>query len=154
MENVDKFGRSGENRGSRWKFEVWKMSIWSCGMRARIDPADWWSTLVAALVVFQLSACATTATTPATLPGNTRASPKTQREAEQMIFVLDGAGDTSCNERKVVNTELRKLATVDEYVAVERWTIDRCGKLIRYQVIFRPNPNGGTEFSVNLEPPS
>ncbi|HEY2988461.1 MAG TPA: hypothetical protein VGL11_12095 [Candidatus Binatia bacterium] len=121
-------------------------------MKAGINPACRWSRLFAALLfVFQLTACATTT---ATLPGNTRASPGMQREAQEMIFVLDGASDASCDQRKVVNTELRKLATVDEYVAVERWTIDRCGKLIRYQVIFRPNPNGGTEFSVNLEPAS
>ena len=34
---------------------------------------------------------------------------------------------------------------------VERWTVDRCGKLVKYRVRFTSNSKGGTDFDVQLE---
>jgi hypothetical protein len=34
---------------------------------------------------------------------------------------------------------------------VERWTLDRCGKLVNYRVRYSTNSKGGTDFDVQLE---
>jgi hypothetical protein len=104
-----------------------------------------WRLLTLPLLV-SLFACAT-----ATIPGGTKASPRVQQDALQMIFILDGASDKSCDQRKIVNTEVIKAATAEDYTAIERWTIDQCGTLVPYRVTFRPGPDGGTDLSVHLE---
>jgi hypothetical protein len=68
-----------------------------------------------------------------------------------VIYVLETASGPSCDERKLVKTEVVKRATAENYSAVERWTIDRCGKLIGYIVTFKPGPNGVVDFSVRPE---
>jgi hypothetical protein len=50
-----------------------------------------------------------------------------------------------------VKTEVVKRSTAEDYSAVERWTIDRCGKFIGYLVTFKPGANGGVDFSVRPE---
>lgn len=105
----------------------------------------WFATMS---LLFGLLACATTTTT---IPGNTRASPAVQRDVLQMILVLDGASGVNCDRHTVVKTEVVKTATADDYTAIERWTIDRCGTTVPYRVTFRPGPDGKTDFSVHLE---
>ncbi len=62
----------------------------------------------------------------------------------QMVLMMDGPRDKKCAERKVVHTEVVGAR-------VERWTVDRCGKLVNYRVRFTPNSKGGTDFDVQLE---
>lgn len=105
--------------------------------------------IVALIPLFAgLAACAPTVP-PA--PEKTRASSKTQDEVMEMIQVLEPAIDQSCDERELVKTEVVKRATAEDYSAVERWTINRCGKPVRYLVTFRPGVNGGLEFTVRPE---
>jgi hypothetical protein len=96
------------------------------------------------LLVFELAACAT-------MPEKTRASARVQSDVMDMIRILETASGPSCDERKLVKTEVVKRATADDYSAVERWTIDRCGKLIGYFVTFKGGANGGVDFSVRAE---
>jgi hypothetical protein len=104
-----------------------------------------WRFLTLPLLVNML-ACAT-----ATIPGGTKASPKLQQDAVEMISMIDGAREPGCAERKVVNTEIVRRATVEDVTAMERWTIERCGKLYRYNVVFRQNSEGGTDITVWAE---
>jgi len=97
-------------------------------------------------VVFVLAACATSMT-----PEKTRASKKVQGEVMEIIHVLEAGSAQSCDERKLVNTEVVKKATAEDYTAIERWTIDRCGKLVRYLVTFKLGPGGGVDFAVRPE---
>ncbi len=99
---------------------------------------------IAALIT--LSACA-----PAVAPETTRAKPKTQEDVMAMIQVMEPAIDKSCGERELKKTEVVKRATAEDYTAVERWTIDRCGKPVSYLVTFKPGATGGVDFSVKLE---
>jgi hypothetical protein len=41
-----------------------------------------------------------------------------------VIHVLETASGQSCDERKLVKTEVVKRATAENYSAVERWTIE------------------------------
>jgi hypothetical protein len=102
--------------------------------------------LATMLLLFELTACAT-----ALAPQKTRASARVQSDVMDVIHVLETASGQSCDERKLVKTEVVKRATVEDYSAVERWTIDRCGKLIGYLVTFKPGANGGVDFSVRAE---
>jgi len=95
-------------------------------------------------IVLALAACATA-------PGKTRASARIQSDVMDVIHVLETASGPSCDERKLVKTEVVKRATADDYTAMERWTMDRCGKLIGYLVTFKPGPTGGVDFSVRPE---
>ena len=98
------------------------------------------------LLVFELAACATVLA-----PQKTRASARVQSDVMDVIHVLETASGPSCDERKLVKTEVVKRATADDFSAVERWTIDRCGKLIGYLVTFKPGANGGVDFSARPE---
>jgi hypothetical protein len=98
----------------------------------------------AALAAF--SACA-----PAVAPQATRASPRTQEDVMAMIQVMEPSIDKSCGERELKKTEVVKRATAEDYTAVERWTIDRCGRPVSYLVTFKPGAAGGVDFSVKLE---
>jgi hypothetical protein len=98
------------------------------------------------LLVFELAACATMLA-----PEKSRASARVKSDVMDVIHVLETASGQSCDERKLVKTEVVKRATAEDYTATERWTIDRCGKLIGYLVTFKPGPNGGVDFSVRPE---
>jgi len=102
--------------------------------------------LVTMPIILALAACAT-----ATAPERTKASPRIQSDVMDVIQVLEAGSGQSCGERKLVETEVVKKATAEDYSAVERWTIDRCGKLVRYLVTFKPGPSGGIDFTVRPE---
>ncbi|MGH7767893.1 MAG: hypothetical protein ACREQP_10595, partial [Candidatus Binatia bacterium] len=60
----------------------------------------------------------------------------------EIIQVLEAGSGERC-ERKLVDTEVVRRATAADYTAVERWTIDRCGRSVRYLVTFKAGPTGG-----------
>jgi hypothetical protein len=102
--------------------------------------------LAAMPILFALAACAA-----ATTPERTKASARVQSDVMDVIRVLETASGPSCDERKLMKTEVVKRATAEDYSAVERWTIDRCGKLSGYLVTFKRGANGGVDFSVRAE---
>jgi hypothetical protein len=77
---------------------------------------------------------------------NTADSPQYRQDATQMVLLMDAPRDTKCTRRKIVKTE-----SIESKSAVERWTLDRCGKLVNYRVRFTPNSKGGTDLDVQLE---
>ena len=85
-----------------------------------------------------------------TVPGRTVASPTLQRDVTQMIMAIDGGQDAGCRQRKIVNTEVVSV-NPGARSGVERWTLDRCGTLVNYRVMFTASPRGGTDFGVQLE---
>jgi hypothetical protein len=107
---------------------------------------SWLLRLFATMLLVELAACAT-----ALGPEKTRASARVQSDVMDVIQVLETASGPSCDERKLTKTEVVKRATADDYSAVERWTIDRCGKLVSYLVTFKRGANGGVDFSVRPE---
>lgn len=86
--------------------------------------------------------CATT--------GGTAASPILKRDTTQTVMLLDSISDKECSSRKLVKTEIIEMYSSGK-PGVERWTVDRCGKLINYRITFTPSPRGGTDFTVRLE---
>jgi hypothetical protein len=78
--------------------------------------------------------------------GNAAESPPFRHDAAAMVMMMDEPRDTKCARRKIVKTE-----PIESSPPVERWTLDRCGKLVNYRVRFTPNPKGGTDLDVQLE---
>jgi hypothetical protein len=102
--------------------------------------------IVAFLVTMFLVGCATMK-----LPGQSGANSILQRDASQMVMLLESVEDNTCKQSKIINTEIvdyPKNPGKDPWT--ERWTVDRCGKLVYYRVVFTPSPGGGTDFGVNL----
>lgn len=82
--------------------------------------------------------------------GNAADSLRLREDVTQTLMMMDGVRDRNCTERKVVNAEVLESRR-DGTAAVERWTLDRCGKAVRYRVRYTPNPKGGDDFDVQLE---
>lgn len=99
------------------------------------------------LVFFFGSGCTTlpTITPTSTLPGNTMASPQLEKDTLFMVMGMDRAEDGGCGQRKVVN---REIIEITPERGTENWIIDRCGKLVRYKIIFTPSPRGGTDIGL------
>lgn len=82
--------------------------------------------------------------------GTTGVSASLQRDAAQTVMLMDMLADQECSSRKVVNTEIIEIGPGGKS-GVERWTVNRCGKLVNYRVTFTPSPRGGTDFAVKPE---
>ena len=93
-----------------------------------------------------LAACAETPRPP----GSTTADLTLQRDVTRMIMMFDSAGDKTCNQRRITDTEVTEQRA-DGSTAAERWTLDRCGAPQNYRVTYQPSPRGGTMFSVERE---
>ena len=123
-----------------------------------------------AAILAALSGCATGTThTQGTLYMDTKAA----------VLAADNSAAPGCSSRRVLNTEVvdepdlivtpyleMRLPTGPVVVprgsvydpaerrfskAVERWTVERCGKQASYLVTFLPTDDGGTEISVKPE---
>lgn len=84
------------------------------------------------------------------VPGGTGAAPALQRDVLRLLVIMDSAVDPACTSHKVIDTEWIETNR-EKRAAVERWTLDRCGKAVRYRVTFMTAPQGGTNFSVQAE---
>lgn len=85
------------------------------------------------------------------VPGSTVALPALQQDTLTLIMLMDGAEDTACGKRTVVDTVVLKRPTPEDQNGQERWTLDRCGTPIPYLVDFRGSPKGGTDVGVKRE---
>jgi hypothetical protein len=83
------------------------------------------------------------------VPGETLASTRLQHDVLQPVLAIDMAADSTCRQRKIANTEVLARSSTER---TERWTVDRCGKLVPYLVTFSPDPAGGTNFRVRMAP--
>ncbi len=74
-------------------------------------------------------------------------SAKPRDDVAQMIMIMDGPRGKECAERKVAKIEVIEAAK-DKTLAVERWTLDRCGRTVNYLVKYS---KGGKTFDVQQE---
>ena len=109
------------------------------------------------LLASLLIACATTG--GAKFPGRSLASSRLQNDTMETIKVMESLGGKSCTQRKVIGTEVIERGIDPKYDGdrlvegkwTERWTVDRCGKVVRYRVMYSINQMGGQV--INLSPP-
>lgn len=105
--------------------------------------------IVTLCVILFAVGCATTRLPTMKLPGQSGASAVLQRDVLQMPMFWP---DSICKQVKVVNTEIvdyPKNPGKDPWT--EKWTVDRCGEMVYYEVVFTPTPEiGGTDFRVSI----
>ncbi len=80
----------------------------------------------------------------------TEAMATLRRDVASMVLVLDTAADKECQQRKIASTEVVQTRAGGA-PALERWTVDQCGRPVTYLVTLSPSPRGGADFQVSLE---
>jgi len=75
------------------------------------------------------------------LPGKSTADSALEKDTLFMIMGMDRVEDTQCGQRAIAG---REILSSDPKGAVEHWTINRCGKLVRYRITYAPRADGGT----------
>jgi hypothetical protein len=85
------------------------------------------------------------------LPGSSIADARLQQDVAQQVAMLEMIFGKGCNKSRIVNTEIiEPPARVNVDPWVERWTADRCGTKVYYQVKLVPSKGGGTDYGVSL----
>jgi hypothetical protein len=79
-------------------------------------------------MVLMLAACAS-------VPGETLAPYGVKRDVSNRLLAEVARSKPSCRQPKIVETEVMELHG-DGKVAVERWTVDRCGERVHYRISF------------------
>lgn len=94
----------------------------------------------------------------ATAPGDTASTARERTVADQILAFdssKEAGGDPDCVSRKVVNTEVtRPFEPGSREPAgqwTERWTVDRCGRLMPYLVDFLRAPDGHLGINIQRE---
>ncbi len=103
------------------------------------------------VTIFMVTTFLVGGATTTKLPGQSLADYILQRDAGRVVMILDGAIDDTCKQREIVNTEIIEYPenpSKDPWT--ERWTVDRCGELVYYKVVFTPSSSGGTTFFVSV----
>ena len=77
-------------------------------------------------------------------PGRTLANAVLQEDVLNLLLVKDGSMNAGCKTYKLIDTEVTELPPGPGQKWKERWTLDRCGVPVRYDVVFGPQPKGGT----------
>lgn len=88
--------------------------------------------------------------TLAPVPGETGASIDDQREVLRALVPLDWKLNPDCFRHQVTDTKRTEPGAAST-ATVERWTLDRCGARIDYQVTITPQPDGRMRFSIMAE---
>ena len=133
------------------------------------------------LLCILLAGSATTDELGERVPGETVASPKLQRDTLDSIRTFEmmrDCTDWKVVNTEVIEPlnagddmlvkQLYEAALTEDYPvlrerlweeyrkyrygqSVERWTVDGCGTLVRYRVVYTADGRDGTNYSVNLE---
>lgn len=77
------------------------------------------------------------------LPGKSTANFLLEQDTMFQLIGLDHAEDKDCSRRRIVD---REIVAADAKEALEHWTLDRCGTLVRYRIRYMPSPGGGTRI--------
>jgi len=81
------------------------------------------------------------------VPGETTASRLQQREVRDRLIAMARAADPQCRNPQISGTEIMDVHR-DGRSSEELWTIEQCGRRLRYVVSFPVKPAGPHHFSV------
>jgi hypothetical protein len=91
------------------------------------------------------------------VPGETLGSIVLQRDTKSQILLIDQVMFPDCDTRLITNTEVLEVTAEARYVKgrrvagnwKERWSVDRCGEVIPYEVTYVPDGKGGTQIQLH-----
>ena len=98
--------------------------------------------LLRCLIALGVAACAH-------VPGETLTSGGLRRDIRARVLSLADAAKPECKRNSIVNTEVLELYPGGK-VSLERWSVDRCGQRMQYQVHLPASVQGST-FTVSPE---
>jgi hypothetical protein len=81
------------------------------------------------------------------VPGETTASRLQQREVRDRLMTMARTVDPQCRNPQITGTEILDVHR-DGRSAEELWTVDQCGRRLRYVVTFPVKPSAPHHFSV------
>lgn len=84
------------------------------------------------------------------IPGETTISSRQQREVRDRLLAMARSSDASCRDPRVSNTEVLDVHS-DGRSAEELWTVEQCGRRLRYVVSFPVKPGRVSSFSAREE---
>lgn len=84
------------------------------------------------------------------VPGSTGAGPELQRIVLQWLVKMDSARDLACTSHRMIGSEIAERYRHSRTV-VEYWTLDRCGRPVRYRVTFNLDAEGRVSTLVQAE---
>ena len=87
----------------------------------------------------------------ANVPGETTTTRRQQQEIHDRLIGMARKGNPQCTNPKVTTTEILDVHS-DGRSSQELWTLDQCGRRLRYLVSFPVKPGPPTQFSVREEP--
>src|SRR5688572_3485805 len=87
----------------------------------------------------------------ANVPGETTTSRRQQQEIHDRLVGMARKANPQCTNPKVTSTEILDVHS-DGRSSQELWTLDQCGRRLRYLVSFPLKPGPATQFSVREEP--
>ena len=77
------------------------------------------------------------------VPGESLISGGAKRDASARVLAQANAAEPGCKRARITDTEVVELHP-DGKVALERWTVDQCGRRVRYQVTVPAVGKGST----------
>lgn len=91
-----------------------------------------------------------------TASGETTADTELQNDVLNQLRLIESAKSVNdkshCTHRQLVNVKIIEKFSQNAKQTKELWTIDRCGKAIKYDVEFSPDAKGGTFINIPLHP--
>jgi hypothetical protein len=96
------------------------------------------------------STATTTSVDISKIPGNTLTTTEIQKNIVSAMNLFESG--RGCPKPKIANVEITQPQKETNGPWTERWTVDRCGTLVPYVLIFTPDPKaGGAAFSIEPE---
>jgi hypothetical protein len=83
------------------------------------------------------------------VPGETLTSGGRQRDIAERVLAQSARANPQCKQRRIADTEVVELHP-DAKPAVERWSVEECGRRVHYRVTLPPTGKGSA-FSVRAE---
>jgi ankyrin repeat protein len=113
--------------------------------------------LAAAAVLFS-----GTLSVAAPIPGETLAPEDLQRHTQESVLARDAMAAPKCHSRQVVGTKVTEakgkvtslLFSGNPGAWQEHWDVDRCGKIVTWEVHFLPSTSGGIDLVLGLAGPT
>ena len=129
------------------KYAILFLPLLSCGCNTTTSTTTAAATPVNKIVTISISDSAL---------GETTADTELQNDVLNQLRLIESAKNvnnkSNCTHRKLVNVKIIERFSQNAKQTRELWTIDRCGKAIKYDVEFIPDPKGGTFINIPLRP--
>jgi hypothetical protein len=81
--------------------------------------------------------------------GDSIASPELKQRAVRKILEIDLSKSGGCTETRIIKP--KPVSFMQPGVLTERWSVQRCGSTVFYNVQFIPNPQGEMEVAVSVD---